>query len=728
MSIDIVRGTNDKPVSSKELAKLLSQSDELSGQLFIGYPIINTPDGRHRIDAVLISQDKGIIIFDLIDGKDTYGYGDRQDDSYNRLEARLKTSGQLTLRRKLRIPIHIVTFAPGVSKVPKDAEDDYLIANSANIVAVIKDFHWDNQDKDNGVYDATLSALENISTIRKNTTKRTITEESSRGGKLKKLESEIATLDQIQLKTVIETAEGVQRIRGLAGSGKTIALALKAAYLHAQHPDWRIAVTFHTRSLKELFRRLIRNFVFEQIGKDPDWENLRIINAWGAPRGGERDGIYHEFCRLHEVDYLDFGSAKKFGKGKEFAGACELALSRTDGYKKVYDAVLIDEAQDFPPVFLKLCYEILNEPKRLVYAYDELQNLSGESLPPPEEIFGKRQDGNSRVSFDEIDNDQPKQDIILGTCYRNSRPVLITAHGLGFGIYRAPKNQDETGLVQMFDHPQLWEEIGYRRKEGELEEGSPVTLVRGEDTSPKFLEDHSDIDDLIKFIHFNTEDEQTEWLVNAISNNLSEDELRHDDIVVINPDPLKTRKKAGPIRRKLLEAGINSHLAGVDTPSDVFFLQHEKSITFTGIHRAKGNEAGMVYIINAQDCHAAWRDLASIRNRLFTAITRSKAWVRVLGVGASMKELMKEYDDLKERNFELKFTYPTERQRRHLRVVHRDMTVGERKQVQKRQRDLGGLLQDFESGNLHIEDIDRELIDKLKVFLNGESHDYADPS
>lgn len=726
MSIDIVRGTTNKPVSSKELAKLLSQSDELSGQLFIGYPVINTPEGRHKIDAVLISPDKGIVIFDLIDGKDIDGHEERQDDSANKLEARLKTYSQLTSRRSLLLPIYTVSFAPGVKNLPGHTESDYFIANHTNIIPVIKNVRWDNQ-KDS-VYEATLSALENISTIRKSTTKRTITEESSRGGKLKNLENAIATLDEIQLRTVIETVEGVQRIRGLAGSGKTIALALKAAYLHAQHPDWRIAVTFNTRSLKELFRRLIRSFVFEQTGEEPDWKNLRIINAWGAPGGMERDGIYHEFCRLHEVYYFDFGSAKKFGNGKEFSGACEHALNQAHECKAIYDVILIDEAQDFPPVFLRLCYEILDEPKRLVYAYDELQNLSGESLPPPEEIFGKRHDGSPRVSFDDINDEQPKQDIILKTCYRNSRPVLITAHALGFGIYRKPQNQREAGLVQMFDHPQLWEEIGYRRKDGELAEGLPVTLYRHQDTSPKFLEEHSDIDDLVKFICFDTEDEQTEWLVSAISNNLSEDELRYDDIVVINPDPLKTRKKAGPIRRKLLEADINSHLAGVDAPSDVFFLQYKDSITFTGIHRAKGNEAGMVYIINAQDCHAAWRDLAGIRNRLFTAITRSKAWVRVLGVGASMKELMKEYHHLKERNFELEFIYPTEKQREHLRVVHRDMTVGERKLIRESQQNLGSLLQDLELGNLHIEDIDKELIDKLKVFLNGESRSHANPS
>ena len=61
--------------------------------------------------------------------------------------------------------------------------------------------------------------------------------EDSQGAKLKQLENSIATLDNLQSKAVIETVDGVQRIRGLAGSGKTIVLALKAAYLHAQHPS-----------------------------------------------------------------------------------------------------------------------------------------------------------------------------------------------------------------------------------------------------------------------------------------------------------------------------------------------------------------------------------------------------------------------------------------------------------------------------------------------------------
>lgn len=95
------------------------------------------------------------------------------------------------------------------------------------------------------------------------------------------------------------------------------------------------------------------------------------------------------------------------------------------------------------------------------------------------------------------------------------------------------------------------------------------------------------------------------------------------------------------------------------------------------IFRAKGNEAGMVYVINAQDCHADARNLATIRNRLFTAITRSKAWIRVLGVGQDMARLIDEYQALKSRGFELQFTYPTKAQRERLRIIHRDRSAQE---------------------------------------------------
>ncbi len=721
MSIDIVRGTNDKPVSSDSLTKLMSRETGFSGQLLIGFPVIATPEGPYPVDALLISKDKGIILFDLIEGSNAGDYRSRQDDSANILEARLKTHRDLMDRRNLLIDIHTISFAPGVSNLYSHVQDDYYpLVNTSSLVPELKKIEWKQPNQE--IYEKALSAISGTYAIRKSRVRRTIKKRNSRGDRLKNLEDSIATLDNDQSRAFIETVEGVQRIRGLAGSGKTIVLALKAAYLHAQHPDWRIGVTFNTRSLKGHFRRLIERFTLDQTDEEPDWDYLQIIHAWGAPGSRDRDGIYHQFCRAHDITYFDFGMASdKFGRENAFTGACGQALGQARENKQLYDAILVDEAQDFSPTFLRLCYELLGDSKRLVYAYDELQNLSGDSLPSPEEIFGKNADGSPKVRFDDASGNEAQRDIILKKCYRNSRPVLVTAHALGFGIYREALLPGGTGLIQMFDHPELWEEIGYQTRDGTLEEGSSVTLYRSKETSPKFLEDHSPIDDLIQFISFDSQEEQAEWLTREIKKNLENDELRHEDIIVINPDPRTTQSNVGPIRSRLLEMGINSHLAGVDTTPDIFFQIGRDLVTFSGIYRAKGNEAGMVYIINAQDCHSSLRNLASIRNQLFTAITRSKAWIRVLGVGSGMKKIKKEYNELKSQDFKLQFTYPTEKQREQLRIVHRDMTTAERKRLEKGQKSLFDLIKDIESGSIHIDDLNAEAVAKLKEILMQKS-------
>lgn len=714
--LNITRGVNKKPVATEALSQSLERSQGICGEVFTGYPLIATPDGKYSIDASLVSPSKGIVLFDLIEGADVGEYAERQDDLANKIEAKLKLHRELVKGRNLLMPLSVISFAPGVANIEAVSVAGYPLANNEySLAAALNDLNWAEGSDD--LYRQTLSAIESLSSIRKSRSKREIHHKDSRGAKLKRLEDSIATLDHRQNKAVIETVEGVQRIRGLAGSGKTIVLALKAAYLHTQYPDWRIAVTFHTRSLKGQFRRLINNFCIEQSGEEPDWTKIRIINAWGAPGGDARDGIYYEYCRATGADFFDFGSASsKFGGSERaFDGACQAALLNASAAAHLYDVILADEAQDFAPSFLKLCYTMLKPPKRLVYAYDELQNLSGSSLPPPEEIFGNDEAGRPLVTF----GDDRRRDVILQKCYRNSRPVLVSAHGLGFGIYRVAPQGAPTGLVQMFDYPALWEEIGYKVKDGQLAKSHHIVLERTSETSPRFLEEHSDISDLVQFIKFDDAAQQNAWLVQQIQQNLTVDELRHDDVIVIHSDPRTARGSTGPIRKMLFDAGVQTHLAGVDTDADVFFRTDTPSVTFTGIYRAKGNEAGMVYVINAQECNGSGTGLARLRNRLFTAITRSKAWVRVIGYGPWMQELIDEFSALKQRDFVLDFTYPDDALLGKLRIVHRDLSPQERQRLERKKSLLANLLGDVESGELHPEDLDDATREKLRRFFGG---------
>ncbi|RKW54682.1 MAG: helicase [Lachnospiraceae bacterium] len=716
--VNIIIGSTPKPLASEELKKYFQMDSDLEGYLYIGYPIIGTVEGAYPIDALWISKEKGLVIFNLVENKNIEGYEEIQDDCANKVESKLKGYKQLVKKRQLCVDINVITFAPFIGTL-KEYNKDYPLCNANTLAKCISKLEWKEQEH----YNDLVSVLQAISTIRKGKKRREVLNANSKGAKLKALEDSIANLDNRQSQAVIETVEGVQRIRGLAGSGKTIVLALKAAYLHAQHPDWKIAITFNTRSLKGQFRRLINTFYIEQTNEEPDWDNLQIMHAWGSPGGGDHKGIYYIFCALNNVPYRDYSTARnRFGSSDPFGETCEKALDEAkSNIVEIFDAVLVDEAQDFSPSFLRMCYEMLKNPKRLVYAYDELQNLRTQSLPSPEEIFGNFENGTPKVKFYTPEEGKPQQDIILEKCYRNSRPVLVTAHALGFGIYREKETNSKTGLVQMFEQHSLWRDVGYKVKEGILEDGKHVVLARTASSSPEFLEKHSDIDDLIKFKSFKSQEEQNKWVAEQIKINLVADELRTDDIIVINPDPLTTKLNVATIRAMLFEKDINSHTAGVDTTPDIFFLENNDSVVFTGIYRAKGNEAAMVYVINAESCYNSDYDLAKKRNQLFTAITRSKAWVRVLGVGEDMDKLIDEYKKIESHNYTLDFIYPEKSQREKMNIVNRDMSAAEKNKVQKNKTNIENLIMELENGEIFPEDLGEEQIARLeKLLKRGE--------
>ena len=699
--VNIIRGDVAKTVSSSSLADYFESRSDIEGNLYLGYPIIGTPQGGYQIDALLVSKEHGIVIFNIIEGTNTgFDLEEVQDESINKVQSKLLQYKSLTNKRKLMVEIGVLTYAPALSSKPIDITD--IAIDDANLTEFIDYQRWDHSE----YFETLNSVIQAITSIGKRKKRNYVQREDSRGAKLSRLEDSIANLDKQQSAAVLETVEGVQRIRGLAGSGKTIVLALKVAYLHAKHPDWNIAVTYNTRSLQGQFKQLINAFTIEHTNEEPDWEKVKIIHAWGSPK---TNGIYYEVCKKHNIEYKDLDAAKLLTRefGQQFDAVCEDVILKVKKFEQYYDVILVDEAQDVSQHFLKMCYEILKEPKRLVYAYDELQNLNKNIMHSPEEIFGKNIHGIAHVQLQNLPK-KPKQDIILHKCYRNSRPILISAHALGFGIYR------DRGLIQMFDYSGLWKDIGYEVEEGSLDEGQRVKLVRTDNTSPQFLESHSPIDDLIMFKVFKNHQEQSEWLVSQIEKNIKTDELRPDDIMVIHANPLTTQKAVGEARALLFEKGINTNLAGITTSPDDFF--NEDNIVFTGINRAKGNEAAMIYVMDAQLCFSG-SELAKKRNILFTAMTRSKAWLRVLGYGEGMKNLEAEYMRVKEKGFSLEFTYPTEEERKEMNVVNRDMSPREMNRIAREKKNFKGFLEAFDRGEIRKEDLPQEDLERLKEIL-----------
>ena len=696
--VEVRRGKTENQATAEALIKFF-EGKPYNGKLYIGYPILYSGGESIIIDALWISVEYGVLVFDFIEGTKLLSRETVRDALYIKLHSLLSQYRELNANRALQVPIEVFTYAPACKNNGME-----LTATSDKELGelILKRNKWGSEE----FYKRAVSVIQSVIQIKSKVDRTYVKKTNSKGAIVKKLEETIANLDNQQEEAIIEYHDGLQRIRGLAGSGKTIVLALKAAYLHALNPDWNIAVTFNTRSLKNQFYELIELFCIQKMGRKPDEERIKVLQAWGSPGS---PGIYFDFCKQNGIEYYDVRAAKvyaiKTGQAQkniiDVVSAKAIEEAKGKETQPIYDAILVDEAQDLSESFLNLCYKLLTPKKRLIYAYDELQKLNeGSSLRSPKNIFGEE-----------------ASDIILRKCYRNSRPVLVTAHALGFGVYR------KEGLAQFFDQPQLWKDVGYSVKSGDLKAGANVVLSRSDEATHKFLEQEVSLDDIITFEIFKNREDQAKRLTEAIQKNLKEDELLHKDIIVINPLALTTKEEVS-IARSLLEKNrIKSHISGVSDP-DVFF--EKDSIAFTGINRAKGNEVPMVYIINAHDCYShplLKRDLIKRRNTLFTAITRSKAWVRVYGIGPFMKRLIEEFEEVKKRDFVLEFKYPTQKEIQTMNLISRDISREEEVLLKGEVEDLFGIMKILErikAKEAHIEDYPAEVQDLLKKLIDNK--------
>ena len=693
--LDLTIGEQTNALAAKQLIELLKYVDWI-GSLYIGYPLLASADETILIDALLTCEEHGVIVFHFCEVENLYENKDlirrKQDELFTAVDVRFRQFRSILDGRKLPFEIQVVSIVPGSENVIQ--EESLIISGQNNLLDTISKFPAISED----ILVKINSSIQRLTTLKPIRKRSSVTRVDSRGAILKSIESGIANLDQWQKKGAIESPNGVQRIRGLAGSGKTIILALKAAYLHTAHPDWDIVITFHTRALSQQLKNLIRRFTFEHINDEPDWDKLKVIHTWGSPR---EPGVYSDIALAHDFTPRDFAFGKEsYTYEHAFEGVCsELIKKIGDNFRPQFDAILIDEAQDLPQSFFELVFLATKDPKRIIYAYDELQNLSDYSMAPPEILFGKNADGDPRVPDLPNAEGYPKQDIVLPICYRNTSWALSVAHALGFGIYR------EEGLVQFFDNPGLLTEVGYETLSGNLDLGNNVTLRRREDSSPNYFK-KLDPSDAILFKVFENKFEQAKSLALSIKKDLTDSELEYQDILVIISDPLTSRTEAGILVKELNKLNIPSHLAGVTSSRDQLFF--EDSIAITNIYRAKGNEASMVYIINA-DYSFQGLELEKRRNILFTAITRSKAWVRVFGCGSEMEGLIKEANKVVNNNFEFKFKVPTSSELQALRRIHRDRTPDERKEIKTLQSNLKKFIKLINDGDLAIENLPEDL-------------------
>lgn len=424
------------------------------------------------------------------------------------------------------------------------------------------------------------SILEGAKALSKPTKRKSITDnDNNKVNILIKLEDEIINFDAEQRKAAITLINGPQRIRGLAGSGKTVILAMKLAAIHLQEPDKKILFTFYTKSLYNLIKAFISKFYRHFSGNEPNWQNIDILHAWG---GYKVEGVYFNAATENNIHPYSLDQAKQRDENDPFKYVCaELIKNQIN---KKYDYILIDEAQDLPDEFFRICYELskgkTGKDKNIVWAYDDLQTIFNIYTRSPVDLFGKDEEGNPRINLNEFSRNLSwgqSNDLVLHKCYRNPIHVLVTAHALGFGLYDIP--------VQILENVNHWNDVGYTLIDGKYIEGEKVILRRDFENSPLSIVQNQTKEELISCHVSNSLQQEVTYVHSEIIAFLKEG-LKPEDIMVISLDDRNARSYFKELSYLLSDSDIQSNnilASKIDNPPFII----ENMITLTTVHRAK---------------------------------------------------------------------------------------------------------------------------------------------
>ncbi len=533
--------------------------------------------------------------------------------------------------------------------------------------------------------------------------RRVLASEDSRAAILEIANRHRFDLDLQQEKIAKEIPPGAQRIRGIAGSGKTILLCQKAAWMHLKYPDWDIAFVFLTRTLydplAEQLDKWLNYFSNGQLSYSLDNPKLRLLHAWGAK---DRPGLYGCICEAAGMRKLTSNDIESGNPMLALATPCDRLLQASE-IPQLFDTILIDEGQDlvvnettslkFGQPFYEMAYRSLRpvisqtpDQKRLIWAYDEMQSLASTAIPTASQLFGE-----SLANW--VTGRYPggiEKTQVMSRCYRTPHPILTAAHAMGMGWLRSP------GMLSGTTIPADWNALGYEVA-GEFKSEQWITLHRPRDRDPNPLSQlwkHP----LIEFEAFPSRQEELVALSDRLWYNLKQDGLRpsRDILVVVLGNNYEASQLERQVASFLMESGLDIFIPtakecnivnpqGTYSDRDRFWCPG--GITVSRIFRAKGNEAPMVYLVGLDNI-AKNENNVYLRNQLFVAMTRSRGWLNISGIGNY--PLYRELHDVLQSGDTFRFCY------RH--PPQREIGVSDVMELQKR----------YEKGSRNFQDSDLE--------------------
>ena len=723
----------NKPIEISLWDKITEIIDSDNGIFGYKIPSLGESDYNNIPSFVLRSTKYGIIILEAINEKivafdedNEYWQNSDGEFIYSRefttnlyaqeLETRLKKDSRIyDLRRdKWLVEVPIKKFLIFSYNSLKEIEDlnstsEYPILSefitTDNLDKSLEDIFSVNYDLKQDKIDVIDSILDGSDVFSK-TKKKKITEEPKNVNDfIKKSLDYTFKLDHIQRQVALQVPPGPQRIRVLAGTGKTVILCMKAALAHKAFPDNKILFVFNTQSMYGQVKRAITEYYFNETKSMPNWANLHILHAWG---GSSKPGVYYNTANEAGIKPKTYMNVKSRANPLDAIYEDLLESSKAHILPK-YDISLIDEAQDFSSAFFETIFHITKpvngdkSDKRIIWAYDEFQSLTDIKIREPEELFGETNSGQPNIPNSKLEGTYKgkiSKDFVLPNSYRNPRISLMVAHGLALGLY------SKYGKVPMEDGND-WIARGYdvhKPDKRVFVSGDKVKVERPEKFSKNILEkllkeNHKDESKLVQFAKFENINKELNAVIKKINWLVKDQKVEPEEIVVINLDTKNSKAQFQYIRQGLDTIDIKAITPGYVENSDAF--KEAGFVTLSTAFRAKGNEANIIFVINSQ--RVINDSTFRMRNAIFVAITRSRGWNYIYGYGDKIGDLEQEILDIKADYPLFNFTFPSDEEiKRRLTILQSN------KNVEKVDKEIDKLLKEDDYKALLFEKLSKD--------------------
>ncbi|MCW3161350.1 DEAD/DEAH box helicase [Chryseobacterium oryctis] len=391
---------------------------------------------------------------------------------------------------------------------------------------------------------------------------------------LEKVKKNIILFDGDQTRFIYQDfSNKIVTIQGLSGTGKTELLLHKLKDLYSNDEDSKIFFTCHNIALANTLRERIPAFFnFMKVEKQIEWNKRLWVNrAWGS-KGDINSGLYSYICNFYNIPFLRYSPVTNYTR--IFSEALKhLEVIADDNFEYAFDYLLIDERQDFPDVFFKVCEKITK--KKVFVAGDIFQDIF-------ESLSGKVLD----------------VDVVLNKCYRTDPRTLMFAHSVGLGLFESKK-------LNWFDDEE-WKAFGYileRTNERELHL-TREPLRRFEDVD---LGEFTSVD-IIRSTHVDT-------VIDIIKELIKKDEnIGPNDISIILLDD----DNSIYAYIDTLASKINSEFGWFINRGHENKIKIDNALYISNPNNVKGLEFPFVICITA-----AIKKTYKYRNILYTMLTRS---------------------------------------------------------------------------------------------------------